>query len=79
MCHIYMYYLFVSFFIDTHIAFTYAEQIFVICRMDALLKRSSLVQQIQQNHREILVLQTELELLRLKTYPTFKYRLINQS
>lgn len=48
-------------------------------RMELLLKRSALVQQIQKNHQEILVLQTELELLRLRTYPTFKYKLINPS
>ncbi|KAJ8982465.1 hypothetical protein NQ317_000423 [Molorchus minor] len=45
-------------------------------RMDILLKRNCLSQQIQKNHSEILVLQTELELLRLKTYPTFKYKLL---
>ncbi|CAH1176208.1 unnamed protein product [Phaedon cochleariae] len=46
-------------------------------RMDDLFKRNSLVHTIQQNHNEMLVLQTELELLRLRTYPTFKYKLIN--
>nr|XP_023026688.1 cilia- and flagella-associated protein 43-like [Leptinotarsa decemlineata] len=55
------------------------ENAVVKSRMDALLKRSCLVQAIQKNHNEILVLQTELELLRLKTYPTFKYKLINSS
>lgn len=40
------------------------------------MKRNNLVNQIQKNQQEIIVLQTELELLRLKTYPTFKYKLI---
>lgn len=47
--------------------------------MKILLKRNALVRQIQQNHNDILILQTELELLRLKTYPTFKYKLLNPS
>ncbi|CAH1968987.1 unnamed protein product [Acanthoscelides obtectus] len=53
------------------------ERDMVGTRMNALLRRSSLIQQIQENHQEILVLQTELELLRLKTYPTFEYKVIN--
>ncbi|GLV41140.1 hypothetical protein CBL_04664 [Carabus blaptoides fortunei] len=43
-------------------------------RMAAIVKRSKLVKQIQEQHNEILVLQTELELLRLKTYPTLKFK-----
>ncbi|XP_050507763.1 cilia- and flagella-associated protein 43 isoform X1 [Diabrotica virgifera virgifera] len=46
-------------------------------RMEGIWRRSELVQTIQKNHNQILVLQTELELLRLRTYPTFKYKLIN--
>nr|CAI5834168.1 unnamed protein product [Callosobruchus analis] len=53
------------------------ERDMVDARMSALLRRSNLIQQIQENHQEILVLQTELELLRLKTYPTFQYKVIN--
>ncbi|VEN41838.1 unnamed protein product [Callosobruchus maculatus] len=53
------------------------EKEMVDARMNALLRRSNLIQQIQENHQEILVLQTELELLRLKTYPTFQYKVIN--
>lgn len=45
-------------------------------RTATLLKRAKLVKEIQQNHNEILVLQTELELLRLKTYPTLKYKIL---
>lgn len=45
--------------------------------MSTLLKRAKLVKQIQENHNEILVLQTELELLRLKTFPTLKYKIFN--
>ncbi|XP_060535582.1 cilia- and flagella-associated protein 43 [Cylas formicarius] len=47
-------------------------------RMKGMLKRSALVKRIQQNHNEILVLQTELELLRLRTFPTFKYKVIRE-
>ncbi|XP_057663205.1 cilia- and flagella-associated protein 43 [Diorhabda carinulata] len=46
-------------------------------KMEGIVKRAELVQTIQKNHSQILVLQTELELLRLRTYPTFKYKLIN--
>nr|CAH7727119.1 unnamed protein product [Callosobruchus chinensis] len=53
------------------------ERGMVDARMNALLRRSNLIQQVQENHQEILVLQTELELLRLKTYPTFQYKVIN--
>lgn len=40
------------------------------------MQRSRLCTQIQKQHNEILVLQTELELLRLKTYPTLKYNVL---
>ncbi|XP_054281216.1 cilia- and flagella-associated protein 43 [Macrosteles quadrilineatus] len=43
-------------------------------RMAMIVKRSKLVSKIQQVHNENLVLQTELELLRLRTYPTLKYK-----
>ncbi|KAM3957531.1 cilia- and flagella-associated protein 43 [Aphomia sociella] len=39
-------------------------------RMDTLVLRSQLVREVQANHTTIVLLQTELELLRLKTYPT---------
>lgn len=42
--------------------------------MKGMLHRNQLVQKIQKNHNEILVLQAELELLRLRTFPTFKYK-----
>lgn len=42
--------------------------------MDLIINRSKLVKKIQEVHSEILQLQTELELLRLKTYPTLKYK-----
>lgn len=45
-------------------------------RLDSLMKRNNLVNEIQQNQQEIMVMQTELELLRLRTYPTFKYKLL---
>ncbi|XP_044262211.1 cilia- and flagella-associated protein 43 [Tribolium madens] len=51
------------------------ERAMIDARMKTLLTRSRLVQQIQDNHHEILMLQTELELLRLKTFPTLKYKL----
>ncbi|KAI8428342.1 hypothetical protein MSG28_002530 [Choristoneura fumiferana] len=35
-----------------------------------LVTRSMLIREVQQNHSTIVMLQTELELLRLKTYPT---------
>lgn len=42
--------------------------------MSLIVRRSRLVKQIQDQHNEILILQTELELLRLKTYPTLKFK-----
>ncbi|XP_052758643.1 cilia- and flagella-associated protein 43 [Galleria mellonella] len=39
-------------------------------RMETLVMRSQLVREVQANHSSIVLLQTELELLRLKTYPT---------
>ncbi|GJQ84522.1 hypothetical protein Trydic_g15281 [Trypoxylus dichotomus] len=51
------------------------EKELIDVRMRTLLKRSRLVKQIQENHNQILMLQTELELLRLKTYPTLKYKI----
>jgi hypothetical protein len=38
--------------------------------MTSIFKRSQLVAIIKKQYSEILVLQTELELLHLKTYPT---------
>lgn len=42
--------------------------------MAMIVKRSQLVTRIQQVHNDNIVLQTELELLRLRTYPTLKYK-----
>ncbi|CAB3237703.1 unnamed protein product [Arctia plantaginis] len=39
-------------------------------RMETLIARSQLIREVQANHSTIVMLQTELELLRLKTYPT---------
>ncbi|XP_041975402.1 cilia- and flagella-associated protein 43 [Aricia agestis] len=39
-------------------------------RMETLIMRSKLIREVQANHTRIVLLQTELELLRLKTYPT---------
>ncbi|XP_035446277.2 cilia- and flagella-associated protein 43 [Spodoptera frugiperda] len=39
-------------------------------RMETLVMRSRLIRDVQANHCTIVMLQTELELLRLKTYPT---------
>ncbi|KAJ0182154.1 hypothetical protein K1T71_002876 [Dendrolimus kikuchii] len=39
-------------------------------RMETLVTRSKLIREVQGNHSTIVMLQTELELLRLKTYPT---------
>ncbi|CAH0602825.1 unnamed protein product [Chrysodeixis includens] len=39
-------------------------------RMETLVMRSKLIRDVQANHSTIVMLQTELELLRLKTYPT---------
>ncbi|XP_072937186.1 cilia- and flagella-associated protein 43 [Epargyreus clarus] len=39
-------------------------------RMETLVCRSQLIREVQANHTTIVLLQTELELLRLKTYPT---------
>lgn len=38
--------------------------------MEVLVARSQLIREVQANHTTIVLLQTELELLRLKTYPT---------
>ncbi|XP_045540387.1 cilia- and flagella-associated protein 43 [Papilio machaon] len=39
-------------------------------RMETLVARSQLVREVQAQHTELVLLQTELELLRLRTYPT---------
>ncbi|XP_028169027.1 cilia- and flagella-associated protein 43-like [Ostrinia furnacalis] len=39
-------------------------------RMETLVMRSQLIREVQANHTSVVLLQTELELLRLKTYPT---------
>ncbi|XP_049868319.1 cilia- and flagella-associated protein 43 isoform X1 [Pectinophora gossypiella] len=39
-------------------------------RMETLVARSHLIRDVQANHTRIVLLQTELELLRLKTFPT---------
>ncbi|KAG7311227.1 hypothetical protein JYU34_002258 [Plutella xylostella] len=47
-------------------------------RMATLVERSRLIRQVQANHSTIVLLQTELELLRLKTYPTLAtFRTLN--
>ncbi|XP_045460970.1 cilia- and flagella-associated protein 43 [Harmonia axyridis] len=46
-------------------------------RLQSLAKRSRMIRKIQENHQNILLLQTELELLRLKTYPTIKYKILS--
>nr|CAD7395211.1 unnamed protein product [Timema cristinae] len=43
-------------------------------RMSVIVKRSQLITKIQEQYNDILVMQTELELLRLKTFPTLKYK-----
>ena len=46
--------------------------------METIVERSQLIRQVQSNHTRIVLLQTELELLRLKTYPTLaSFRTIN--
>lgn len=42
--------------------------------MKSIIKRSAIIKNIQEQHNEILVLRTELELARLKTYPTLKFK-----
>ncbi|XP_013178789.1 PREDICTED: cilia- and flagella-associated protein 43 [Papilio xuthus] len=39
-------------------------------RMETLVARSELVREVQAQHTQLVLLQTELELLRLRTYPT---------
>lgn len=46
-------------------------------RFKCIIKRGDLVQKIQKHQAQIMMLQTELELLRLRTYPTFKYKLMD--
>ncbi|CAG9784144.1 unnamed protein product [Diatraea saccharalis] len=47
-------------------------------RMETLVMRSNLIRDVQSNHTTIVLLQTELELLRLRTYPTLaSFRTIN--
>ncbi|XP_050303153.1 cilia- and flagella-associated protein 43 [Anthonomus grandis grandis] len=54
------------------------EKDVIQARMAGMLERNMLVQKIQQNHNDILVLQAELELLRLRTFPTFKYKILDE-
>ncbi|XP_046615364.1 cilia- and flagella-associated protein 43-like [Neodiprion virginianus] len=42
-------------------------------KMDVLAERSRLVRKLQDNYSELLVLQTEYELLRLRRFPAFKF------
>ncbi|XP_017769333.1 PREDICTED: cilia- and flagella-associated protein 43 [Nicrophorus vespilloides] len=51
------------------------EKEFLEMKINAYLKRAKLVSQIQSNHNEILVLQAELEILRLKTFPVLDYKI----
>ncbi|CAH2104151.1 unnamed protein product [Euphydryas editha] len=47
-------------------------------RMETLVMRGQLTREVQRNHTRLVLLQTELELLRLKTYPTLaSFRTIN--
>lgn len=46
--------------------------------MSGMLQRNQLVQKVQKNHNEILVMQAELELLRLRTFPTLKYKVLDE-
>ncbi|XP_038207822.1 cilia- and flagella-associated protein 43 [Zerene cesonia] len=39
-------------------------------RMETLVMRSKLIRDVQDNHTSVVLLQTQLELLRLKTFPT---------
>ncbi|XP_046600315.1 cilia- and flagella-associated protein 43 isoform X3 [Neodiprion lecontei] len=50
------------------------ENKFTKDRMEAIMKRTRLVKDVQDSYNELLVLQSELELLRLKTYPTLRFK-----
>lgn len=40
------------------------------CRMNMIVKRTQMISNIQELHKNVFILQTELELLLLKTFPT---------
>lgn len=50
------------------------ESKFTKDRIEAIMKRTRLVKDVHDSYNELIVLQTELELLRLKTYPTLKFK-----
>ncbi|XP_066139211.1 cilia- and flagella-associated protein 43 isoform X2 [Euwallacea fornicatus] len=54
------------------------EQEILEARMSGMFHRNQLIHDIQKNHNDILVLQAELELLRLRTFPTFKYKVLKE-
>lgn len=43
-------------------------------RMEAIMKRTRLVKDVQVSYNELLILRSELERLRLKTYPTLRFK-----
>lgn len=43
-------------------------------RLKAIMKKNRLVSKIKNNYDDLLMLRSQLELLRLKTYPTLKLR-----
>ena len=42
--------------------------------LKSIMKRTRLMKSVQDNYNDLLALQTQLELLRLKTYPTLRLK-----
>lgn len=48
-------------------------------KVKMVMHRSALVKKLQENYAELVELQTEHELLRLKRYPTFHFRMLDEN
>ena len=51
------------------------EEIFTKKKLEAIMKKTRLAKKVQDNYEDLLALQTQLELLKLRTYPTLKAKL----
>lgn len=48
-------------------------------KVKMVMHRSTLIKKLQDNYAELVELQTEHELLRLKRYPTFHFRMLDEN
>ena len=44
----------------------------LICRLESVLQRTKLVRSVHELHTEIMALESELECLRMRTYPVLE-------